>query len=179
VSNMAYDSIRVAGIVNDSITDGPGLRMTIFMQGCGRNCPGCHNPQAMPFSGGTLYSAQQLIGLVRQNPLLSGVTFSGGEPLLQAKALVPLAALIKDTGLTIAVYTGYTFEELLLQADEYVMRLLSLADTLIDGPFLLEQKSLTLPFRGSYNQRILNLPESLRQKNPVPEQSVAWTGGTE
>lgn len=176
MSSTTSEPIRVAGIVNDSITDGPGLRLTVFVQGCGKNCPGCHNPDALPSGGGTLYTADQLMELITKNPLLSGVTLSGGEPFLQARALLPLARLVKGAGLDLAVYTGYTFEELMRQADESVMALLFLADTLIDGPFLIEQKSLTLPFRGSRNQRILNLPESLRQQKPVPRTNDAWTG---
>ncbi|HBU12010.1 MAG TPA: anaerobic ribonucleoside-triphosphate reductase activating protein [Clostridiales bacterium] len=163
------EKLRVAGIVNDSITDGPGLRLAVFLQGCQRNCPGCHNPAALPLAGGTCYTAEELMEPARKNPLLSGVTLSGGEPLLQAKALLPFARAVKDAGLSIMLYTGYTFAELLEQADGDVMELLSLCDTLVDGPFLMAERSLSLPFRGSRNQRILDLPKSLARGEAVEQ----------
>jgi anaerobic ribonucleoside-triphosphate reductase activating protein len=174
VSNTTSEPLWISGIVNDSITDGPGLRLVLFMQGCTRGCPGCHNPQALPSHGGTRCTPEEILKKIRENPLLSGVTFSGGEPLLQANALVPLAEMIQKEGLPIAIYTGYTLEELLAQADPHVMALLSLSDTLIDGPFLENRKSLTLPFRGSENQRILSLPQSLKHKKPVDETGAGW-----
>lgn len=189
-------TLRVAGLVNDSITDGPGLRLTLFLQGCLMNCPGCHNPDSLNPNGGTLYSVKQIIEKINNNPLLAGVTFSGGEPFLQTKQLLPLARYIKESGLDLAIYTGYTFEDLhqgnagiysvnknLVSADvplsisvdkKDVMDLLSLADTLIDGPFVLEQRSLTLSFRGSKNQRILNASKSLSEKSAVWSTDPAW-----
>ncbi len=174
MSSTASDKLRVAGVVNDSITDGPGLRLTVFLQGCLRDCPGCHNPKAQPLDGGALYEPEALMRMIRQNPLLTGVTLSGGEPLLQARALAPFAKMIKNAGLSIAVYTGYTFEEILGAQDDDAMSLLALCDTLIDGPFLENEKSLTLPFRGSKNQRILDIRKSLRQKSPVEESGEGW-----
>jgi anaerobic ribonucleoside-triphosphate reductase activating protein len=168
------EKLRVAGIVNDSITDGPGLRLTIFMQGCRRHCPGCHNPQALGMDGGTIYTVRALMDIIRKNPLLSGVTFSGGEPLLQARAILPLAGMVKGAGLDIVIYTGYTFEELLARADPFVMELLEAADTLIDGPYIAAQRSLALPFRGSGNQRVLDLAQSLRYKKPVIKAGAPW-----
>lgn len=176
MSNTTSDKIKVAGIVNDSITDGPGLRLTLFVQGCSRNCPDCHNQSALPMVGGTLYTAQEIMEKVKKNPMLSGVTFSGGEPMLQAAALLPLAHLIRDADLDLAIYTGYTFEELFEQGDSSAMKLLSMASTLIDGPFEPEKRSLSLNFRGSSNQRILNLKESLNQGKAVEECNSAWVG---
>ncbi|MGI6049875.1 MAG: anaerobic ribonucleoside-triphosphate reductase activating protein [Acetivibrionales bacterium] len=176
MSNTQSDKIRVAGIINDSITDGPGLRLTVFLQGCDKNCPGCHNPSALTFEDGTLYTAQEIMDKIKKNPMLSGVTFSGGEPLLQARALLPLARMITDSGLDLAIYTGYTFEELLDKGDNSQLELLSLANVLIDGPFILEQRSLSLNFRGSANQRILNIKESLAQGRAVLETNQSWTG---
>ncbi|MDR2156172.1 MAG: radical SAM protein, partial [Clostridiales Family XIII bacterium] len=152
--------IRVAGIVNDSIVDGPGLRLTIFAQGCDKNCAGCHNQAARPLEGGVAYTADSLFEKIRANPLLTGVTFSGGEPLLQAKALFPLAERIAEGKLSLAVYTGDTIEDIFARNDPDVLRVLSFADTLIDGPFLLAERSLALPFRGSGNQRILDAKQS-------------------
>ncbi len=176
MSSTMSSKIRVAGIVNDSITDGPGLRLTLFMQGCERNCPGCHNESALPLDGGNLYDAQEIMDIIRKNPMLSGVTFSGGEPMLQAEALLPLACMINEAGLDLAIYTGFTFEELLNQGNVSVMELLTYAQILIDGPFILEKRSLNLSFRGSSNQRILNMKESLRQGKAVEELSPVWTG---
>ena len=124
MSSIMYNKIRVAGIVNDSITDGPGLRLTLFVQGCERHCPGCHNKSALPLDGGILYNPDEIMDIIRKNPMLSGVTFSGGEPMLQAEALLPLAQMIRDAGLDLAIYTGYTFEELLMQDDSAVLKLL-------------------------------------------------------
>lgn len=166
--------IRLAGIVNDSITDGPGIRYTVFVQGCPHHCPACHNPHTWDFAGGELVSAADLLADIRRNPLLKGVTFSGGEPLAQAAALLPLAKAIRAEGLELAIYTGYTFEELLAQNDPAVMQLLAEADTLIDGPFILAKRNLELNFRGSENQRILNLPESLAAGQAVCETADRW-----
>lgn len=165
--------IRVAGIVNDSIVDGPGLRMTIFTQGCDKDCPGCHNPDARPLSGGIDYTPEALFEKIQSNPLLSGITFSGGEPLLQAAALLPLAKRIKHAGLYLAIYTGDVFENILLQ-DAAGLALLSSADILIDGSFILSLKTLGLPFRGSSNQRILDLPRSLAAGAAVITDDPAW-----
>lgn len=166
--------IRVAGIENDSIVDGPGLRMCIFMQGCDKSCDGCHNPDAIPQLGGELISVEELFEKIKKNPLLTGVTFSGGEPLLQAKEIIPLAILIKDLGLDIALYTGDTFEDILEKKDENVLTLLSMCDTLIDGPFVLAEKSLTLKFRGSKNQRILDCKKSLECNSAILSDNPSW-----
>jgi anaerobic ribonucleoside-triphosphate reductase activating protein len=171
----AVDKIKIAGIVNDSIVDGPGLRFAIFTQGCLKNCPGCHNQPARALSGGTEYSAGALFRMLKDNPLLSGVTLSGGEPLLQAGSLIPLAQMIRETGYDLAIYTGYTLEEILAENDAEVLLLLSLADTLIDGPFIMERRDIALSFRGSSNQRILNAAESLKARTPVLERGALWT----
>ncbi len=176
MSNITSDTIRVAGIVNDSITDGPGLRLALFTQGCPRSCVGCHNPQAIPLNGGTLYSVNDLISKIRKNPLLTGVTFSGGEPLIQSKALLPLAKLIKEENLDLAIYTGYTFEEIIQDNDPDMLALLSYADILIDGPFIMKKRRLSLRFRGSENQRILDVPLSLTEKKAVWTKDPDWIG---
>ncbi len=179
MSNTTSNKIRVAGIVSDSITDGPGLRLTLFVQGCERNCQGCHNQSALPLDGGNLYTLQEIMDIIKKNPILSGVTFSGGEPMLQAEALLPLARMIQDVGLDLAIYTGYTFEELINHGNASVLELLSLANTLIDGPFILAKKSLKLSFRGSSNQRIINLKDSMKQGIAIVEQSSAWIGASD
>ena len=109
--------LRIAGTANDSIVDGPGIRFTIFTQGCPHHCEGCHNPQTHDFSGGTITDTDELLNRIKSNPLLDGVTFSGGEPFCQAEALAELGTKIKALGLNIVTYTGYTFE--VLYADRH------------------------------------------------------------
>jgi len=166
--------IRIAGIANDSIVDGPGLRMAVFFQGCKRHCEGCHNPESWLLDGGHVIEDRALYACAMKNPLLTGVTLSGGEPLLQAGALLRFAQAIGAKGLDLAIYTGYTFEDILADGDEDVLALLGLASTLIDGPFVIGERSLMLPFRGSSNQRILDLPKSLSEGLAVATSDPAW-----
>lgn len=170
-------TIQLAGFVGDSIVDGPGLRCTLFCQGCPHGCAGCHNPETHPFEGGKPVSAQMLYQQIRQYPLCKGVTFSGGEPFCQAKALLPLAQKLRQNGFELATYTGYTFEELYTGTPEQ-QALLACLDTLIDGPYQQQHRNLKLRFRGSQNQRILNIPQSLASGKPVAEQAPRWTGTT-
>ncbi|MDE6734086.1 MAG: radical SAM protein [Desulfovibrio sp.] len=150
--------LRLAGIVEDSIVDGPGLRLTIFTQGCPHGCPGCHNPETHPVNGGSFHSLDELAARYRENPLLSGVTFSGGEPFLQAQPLAVLAGRIHTLGGTVITYTGYIFEELAARArmDAAVAALLDATDLLIDGPYIEALRSLDIAWRGSSNQRLLD-----------------------
>ncbi len=154
----AAATLRLAGIVEDSIVDGPGLRLTLFTQGCPHHYPGCHNPETHALAGGSLHSLETLVARYAENPLLSGVTFSGGEPFLQAAPLAQLAARIHALGGTVITYTGYIFEDLAARAkeDAAVAALLDATDLLIDGPYVQALRSLDLPFRGSSNQRLLD-----------------------
>ncbi len=155
--------IRLSGIIEESIVDGPGIRFVIFSQGCPHHCKGCHNPQTFDPSGGYEYDTNNLIMKIKKNPLLKGVTFSGGEPFLQAEAFTELAREIHSLGLDVMSYTGYVFEDLIACKENISWQnLLHNIDILVDGPFLLEKKSLLLKFRGSENQRIINVNESLR-----------------
>jgi anaerobic ribonucleoside-triphosphate reductase activating protein len=160
---------RLAGVVRESIVDGPGLRFTVFFQGCPHHCPGCHNQSTLDFEGGTEASVGQVLDEIAKNPLLGGVTLSGGEPFAQPEALAALAEGVKARGLHLVVYSGYTYEGLsaLAQGDnpdsEAIRRVLGLADWLVDGPFLQEKRDLRLAFRGSGNQRIINLPATLQK----------------
>ena len=167
--------LDLAGIVEDSIVDGPGIRCTIFAQGCPHRCPGCHNPETWDFGCGTQLEIARLLEIVRSNPLCRGVTFSGGEPFAQAEAFSRLANLLKQSGYEVASYSGYTFEQL-LRGTPAQQELLSSIDVLIDGPFLLEERSLELAFRGSKNQRILDVPASLRAGQAVPLTKGRWLG---
>lgn len=156
--------LRIAGTVNDSIVDGPGIRFTVFVQGCPHNCRGCHNPQTHDFNGGTITDTEELLEKIKSNPLLDGVTFSGGEPFCQAGALASLGKEIKKLGLNIVTYTGYTFEQLYSSREQNNWNnLLEITDILIDGPFILEQKDWEIKFRGSSNQRYIDCQKSLEQ----------------
>lgn len=156
---LAASRLRVNGIVEESIVDGPGLRFVIFTQGCLHGCKGCHNPDTHSLEGGYLVDIQTLMQQFTENPLLAGITLSGGEPFLQAEALSALAAEVRALGKNVLVYTGYVYEELLRKraADSHIDRLLELTDILIDGPYVEELRNLDLSYRGSSNQRILNL----------------------
>ena len=167
--------LDLAGIVGDSIVDGPGIRTTVFAQGCPHHCPGCHNPETWAFGQGTEVAEEAVLDMVRSNPLCRGVTFSGGEPFAQAEGFAKLARLLKEAGMEVASYSGYTFEEL-LSGTEAQKELLCSIDVLIDGPFLLAEKSLEVPFRGSRNQRILDVPKSLKAGAPVVITQGRWTG---
>lgn len=160
--------LRIAGTVNDSIVDGPGIRFTIFTQGCQHHCVGCHNPETHDFNGGKDIDTSELIEKIKKNPLLDGVTFSGGEPFIQAEILAALGKEIKALGLNIVTYTGYTFEELYKNRDKNGWdKLLEVTDYLIDGKFEIEKKDWTAKFRGSSNQRYLDCQASIRQGSGV------------
>jgi len=156
--------IRVSGVMQDSIVDGPGLRYVLFTQGCYHNCKGCHNPETHSFEGGKLVTVKRLLELLDKNPLTQGVTLSGGEPFEQPAQVAIFAKEVKKRGLHLMCYSGYTFEQLVKkgETDPAVAELLSCLDTLVDGKFILEQRSLNLLFRGSRNQRILDVPASLQ-----------------
>lgn len=158
--------IRIAGLANDSIVDGPGLRLTVFTQGCPHHCPGCHNPQSHPLDGGEEMTTEQILEIARNNILLDGVTLSGGEPFVQAKACSEIARGAHALGLNVWCYTGYAFEELLNGSADW-RDLLEQVDVLVDGPFILANRTLDVPFRGSSNQRILDVPASLQAQAPV------------
>lgn len=153
-------TLRVAGTIGESIVDGPGLRYVIFTQGCPHACPGCHNPETHDFAGGTEIDSDVLAADILKNPLLSGVTFSGGEPFCQAEALCAVADALGGQKRLMA-YTGYTFEQLLTLPDPFVLRLLSQLDLLVDGRFVEAERNIGLRFRGSENQRVLDVPASL------------------
>lgn len=166
---MSEYKLRYAGTANDSIVDGPGLRFAIFTQGCPHGCPECHNPHTHDFNGGKTADISYFTEKIKGNPLLDGITFSGGEPFCQAEALAAIAHEFDGTELNIVTYTGYTFEYLLKNADSEnkYMDLLECTDILIDGPFLKEQRSIEIRFRGSRNQRILDCRKSLELKKAV------------
>ena len=152
--------IRIAGTVSESIVDGPGFRYTVFVQGCPHNCAGCHNPQTHDFNAGKLVDTDALFKACIDDPLNKGVTFSGGEPFCQAAALYELGRRFKERGLSLWCYSGWTFEELRKQGED-VQKLLSIIDVLVEGKFIEERRTLSLPFRGSDNQRLIDVQASL------------------
>ena len=156
-------TLRLAGVINESIVDGPGIRMTVFVQGCPHRCEGCHNSHTWSFDGGYDLEVDDIIKTAAKNPLLKGLTLSGGEPFSQAKALSELAQKAHDIGLDIFTYSGYTFEEIIASEDPDWKALLEQSDYLVDGRFDLSQKSLELRFRGSKNQRVLDVKKSLAE----------------
>lgn len=159
--------LRVAGRVADSIVDGPGLRYALFTQGCPRACPGCHNPQTQPLEGGEETTVETILSEIDADPLLDGVTFSGGEPFLQAAPLAELAREIKKRNLNLITYTGYLWEELIAANDPDWNALLAELDVVVDGPFVRALRDWTFKFAGSTNQRFIDVPRSLREKRVV------------
>ena len=155
--------IRLAGVIKESIVDGPGIRYVIFTQGCPHHCVGCHNPQTHDFNGGYLTNIQNLINLIDEaleDPLIQGITLSGGEPFMQPLPLMEIVKAVKAKGKDVVAYSGFTFEEIVKAGDDK-LKLLELCDYLIDGKFDINKKSLVLQFRGSSNQRIIDVKNSL------------------
>lgn len=158
--------INLYGTAADSIVDGPGLRFAVFVQGCSHHCPGCHNPGSQAFEGGTTVAIAELVEDIRKNGLVRDVTISGGEPFDQAEACAELASQLKARGYKLWTYTGYVYEDLAARDDEAVRTLLDMTDVLVDGPFVLSKKSLGLKYRGSSNQRLIDM-EKTRTKGSV------------
>ena len=158
--------IRIAGLVPESFVDGDGIRFAIFMQGCLRNCEGCQNPETHALDGGRLIDTAEIISDIKKNPLLDGITLTGGEPLLQIDAANEIACAAKNFGLSVWCYTGFTFEELPPDAAPLIENI----DVLIDGAFIESLRDLDLQFRGSRNQRIIDLKKT-REQNKI----VLWS----
>lgn len=154
--------LQIAGIVDDSIVDGDGCRLTVFVQGCARRCPGCQNPETQPMEGGHAIDTAAILQQMAENPILSGVTFSGGEPFLQPAPLASLARAVHQRGLDVWSYSGFTLEELAERAekDKATRALLSELDVLVDGPYEEAQRDLTLHFRGFRNQRVIDMKKT-------------------
>lgn len=168
--------LYVAGIIGYSIVDGPGMRVSVFFQGCPHHCKGCHNKETWPFYGGKRFGVKDLLNEVKKYKSCKGITLSGGEPFSQnEKEIGEFVSELKKLGYEIAAYTGYTFEELYNSSKER-NKILEKIDILIDGKFIQEQLSLDLMFRGSKNQRILNTKESLKKGCAVKETSTRWVG---
>lgn len=158
--------IRIAsGVETDSIVNGTGLRAVVWTQGCRHHCRGCHNPESHDFLGGFITKTERINKEIAQLKFHQGVTFSGGDPMEQARACYEIGRFARGLGMDVWCYTGYTFEELVLKQDkglDGVREFLGVIDVLVDGRFILEERSLSLPFRGSKNQRIIDVQKSLR-----------------
>lgn len=163
------DEIRIAGIVEESIVDGPGIRYVLFTQGCPHNCKGCHNPQTHDFNMGRMEKCENIVNMIDSNPLLKGITLSGGEPFMQAEKLANLIDKVENKKLDVMTYTGFKFEYLLENANEEnkYMNLLEKTDILIDGKFEMDKKDENLLFRGSSNQRAIDVKESLKTRKII------------
>ena len=158
--------IRLASTLQpDSIVDGEGIRTVIWTQGCAHKCKGCHNPGTHDFNGGFEVTTDEIKKQLKQLKGQDGITLSGGDPLFQAKACADIAKYAKEIGLDVWCYTGFTFEALLKNKE--AMELLKYVDVLVDGKFILEQKSYNVDFRGSKNQRVIDVKTSLKKGEAV------------
>lgn len=166
------EELSISGIIRESIVDGPGIRFVVFAQGCPHHCKDCHNPQTWDFSGGKKVSVKRIIDEVKKDPLLSGITLSGGEPFCQPSGMAQLARASHEQGLNVIAYTGFLYEDLLSKAgeDTSILDFLKNIDVLVDGPFVTALKSYELKFRGSSNQRAIDVPKSLADNAVV----TAW-----
>lgn len=163
--------LRIAGFEDESVVDGPGIRLVIFFQGCPHQCEGCHNPKTLDPLAGEVYDIEDVKEEITAARGITGVTFSGGEPFLQTEALAELVKFTKTLDLHVVIYSGYTYEELLASVakEPKIEEILQDADILIDGKYIKDQRDLSIAFRGSRNQRIINLPAS-RQSGRVVTQ---------
>lgn len=153
------EKVRLSGIAYESLVNGPGMRRVFFAQGCRHNCEGCFNPETHDFNGGELMDVKVLIEDVRENPLLKGITFSGGDPMEQADKFICMAKEFKEMGLSIWCYTGYRFEN--IKKDKVENEFLQCIDVLVDGKFEERLADENLKYRGSSNQRIIDVKASL------------------
>lgn len=151
--------IKLFGVVRESIVDGPKLRYVIFVQGCPHKCAGCHNPESHAYGKGKETTTEKLWNDIKKNPLLKGITFSGGEPFIWGHELAVIGEKAREAGLDVMTYSGFTYEHLLKKADTEpsVRELLSVTNYLVDGRYVEAKRDLNLKFRGSTNQRILDI----------------------
>jgi anaerobic ribonucleoside-triphosphate reductase activating protein len=170
------NTIRLYGLVAESIVDGKGYRAAVFTQGCPHRCEGCHNPGSHDPEGGTVWSLDDVEKKFASDPLLDGITLTGGEPFVQPAECAELARRAHAKNLSVWTYTGYTLEKLNAMAagNADVKALLAETDVLIDGPFLLGERSLTLTFRGSRNQRVIDMKETRVRGTVILWEAEEW-----
>ena len=157
--------IRLAGICYNTLVNGIGMRRVFFSQGCTHNCKGCFNPETHSFTKGKMFDIDKLVNEVVSDPLLKGVTFSGGDPFQQAPAFLEFAKKLKQHNINIWSYTGYTFKEI-LQGTEEQKELLKYVDVLVDGEFKIDLKT-DCKYRGSSNQNIIDVQKSLKENKII------------
>ena len=156
--------MRLSGITPESFVDGPGLRFVIFVQGCLHRCPHCQNPETWDINAGREFSVRQLVRMLKPHgKTKQGITLSGGEPFLQAGELAQVAAAARNIGLDVVTYTGFTYEQLVQSGDSDRKALLLASDILIDGRYIDGLKSMTLQFRGSSNQRVIDIAKTQKE----------------
>lgn len=161
--------LKIAGIIPESVVDAPGgISYTIFFQGCQHNCPGCHNPSTHSLQGGQEIDCSFILEDIKKYPLAKIVTFSGGEPFLQIEAFTHLAREFRAMGYKLVTYTGFLYEDLL--KDKQAKALLGYLNLLIDGPFEEDLKDISLNFRGSSNQRIIDVQKSIKEGKVITKQ---------
>lgn len=165
----SFVRLAIADIQTDSIVDGEGIRSVIWFQGCSHNCFGCHNPETHDFKAGTEVSIDDVKKQIDELEYQSGITFSGGDPMMQIEALEELAKYTKEKDMNVWVYTGYTFEEVLklAESNKHYKNALNYIDVLVDGKFIMDLKSFDVEFRGSSNQRIIDVAKSIEQGKAV------------
>ncbi|MCM1520263.1 MAG: anaerobic ribonucleoside-triphosphate reductase activating protein [Lachnoclostridium sp.] len=155
--------MRILDIVEGTSVDGPGLRTAIYFAGCHHKCPGCHNPQSWDMEGGRKMTVSEVMTVINDNGF--NVTFTGGDPLYSLDEVLPLAKTVKESGYTLWCYTGFCFEEIV--KDESLRRILDYADVVVDGPYVESQRDVKLRFRGSANQRLVDVKRSLETSSIV------------
>lgn len=163
--------LKINNYISESYVDGPEIRFTVFTQGCIHNCPGCHNPQTHDFNKGIYFDNEKIVELMNKNPLIEGLTLSGGDPLMQIDECLDLAKMVKnqDKNYDIVLYTGYTFEQIIEMGknNDNLMELLKYIDYLIDGPFILKLRDLELNYCGSSNQRVIDVQKTLKENKII------------
>lgn len=158
--------IRLASpLQEDSIVDGPGLRIVLWTQGCPHGCLHCHNPQTHSMDQGFLIDSEEIIQCINESKIQTGITLSGGEPFLQSKELLPIVHVAIAKQLNIWAYSGFTYEQLM--SNKQQAELLSYIDVLVDGKYIEEQKDYRLRFKGSRNQRIIDVKESIKNETVI------------
>lgn len=167
------DRMKISGVIFDDIANGDGLRTTIFISGCKHKCKGCQNMETWDFDKGIEFdkdTENKIYVIISGNSLIRGITLSGGDPMYSAKDLIPFVTRFKDKfpNKDIWLYTGFKWKEIL--EDEEMTKLAKLCDVIVDEPFILEERDITLPFRGSKNQHIIDCKESFKQKRLVEKE---------
>lgn len=156
--------MNVSGINFESIADGEGVRVVVFISGCLHNCKGCHNPASHSFTAGQPFTSDlqdKIVAYIKNTPFISGLTLSGGDPMYSAEELIPFVQKLRSEvdGVTVWIYSGFLYEE--IKQNEEMSELLKQCDVLVDGEFVLEQRDITLAYKGSQNQRIIDVQKSL------------------